>query len=191
MHDILVAEPLVSKKWQAITLSPALQRALFFEPDFSMAEYIRNPLLVEMLPPFFAAPLVEEYERDEEDEELEDDEGYEDCQLSWPGQSPALLAMPWARAPELFKRGRELAPHAGYAAPDTNHAWESRALLPDLSLRMGALYDLAVPFVDHADSNFYICWPGHNGHDLKGDLTLAFCSTAGSMPREEERMPDG
>jgi hypothetical protein len=68
---------------------------------------------------------------------------------------------------------------------------ESRALLPDLSLRMGALYDLAVPFVDHADSNFYIRWPRHNGHDLKGDLTLAFCSTAGCMPREEERMLDG
>ncbi|KAJ7864240.1 hypothetical protein B0H14DRAFT_2505078 [Mycena olivaceomarginata] len=150
MHDLLVAAPLVSKRWQAITLSPALQRALFFEPDFSVAEYIRNPLLVEMFPPFFAAPLVEEYERDEEDEEFEDDEGYEDCQLSWPGQSPALLAMPWARVPESFKRADASWRRMLVTQPPTQtmrvthhtHSMdggtgESRALLPDFFAAYG------------------------------------------------------
>ncbi|KAJ7348323.1 hypothetical protein DFH08DRAFT_865784 [Mycena albidolilacea] len=50
MRDLLVTAPLVSKTWQALTLTPALQRALFFQPDPSSLS-VHNPLLVELSRP--------------------------------------------------------------------------------------------------------------------------------------------
>ncbi|KAJ6572741.1 hypothetical protein DFH09DRAFT_1362308 [Mycena vulgaris] len=47
--DLLVTAPLVNKMWQAITLSPTLQRALFFEADStaSASHPVKNPLLAQ------------------------------------------------------------------------------------------------------------------------------------------------
>ncbi|KAJ7813868.1 hypothetical protein B0H14DRAFT_2851835 [Mycena olivaceomarginata] len=46
MRHLLLVAPLVSKTWQAITLTPGPQRTLFFQPDLG-SEPIQNPLLVE------------------------------------------------------------------------------------------------------------------------------------------------
>jgi len=48
---------------------------------------------------------------------------------------------------------------------------ERRAVLKDLSLRMGVLYDLVVPFIDRFASSFFVHW--HHGMDVEGDLILA------------------
>ncbi|KAJ6538562.1 hypothetical protein DFH09DRAFT_79119 [Mycena vulgaris] len=164
MRDLLITAPLVSKTWQAITLSPALQRALFFQPDPSAAR-VQNPLLAEMFPPFFAP------ERD----------GH------WPGKASSIKSMPWSKAPDAFKREeaswrRMLViqpPAQKMTVTETCHGEdgdsERRAVLDDLSLRMGILYDLATPFIDRVASSFCIRW--HDNSDAEGDLTLAVIFT--------------
>ncbi|KAJ7899789.1 hypothetical protein B0H13DRAFT_2196040, partial [Mycena leptocephala] len=137
IRDLLVTAPLVSKMWQAITLSPTLQRALFFEPDptASASHPIKNPLLVELFQPFFAPSTARQY--------------------PWPGTATSILAMPWAQAPEAFKRAdaswrRMLVtqpPAQTMVVIQESHGMrgmsERRAVLRDISLRMGMLYDFA------------------------------------------------
>ncbi|KAJ6538513.1 hypothetical protein DFH09DRAFT_1398327 [Mycena vulgaris] len=166
MRDLLITAPLVSKTWQVITLSPALQRALFFQPDPS-AEPVQNPLLMEMFPPFFAP------------------EG--DSRWSWPGNVSSIKSMPWSKAPGAFKRKeaswrRMLVmqpPAQNMTVTEICHGrggdFERRAVLDDLSLRMGILYALAVPFIDRVASSFCIRW--HDNSDAEGDLTLAVIFT--------------
>ncbi|KAF8197251.1 hypothetical protein K438DRAFT_1967489 [Mycena galopus ATCC 62051] len=84
MSDLLITAPLFSKTWQATTLTPTLQRALFFQPDPTSTTRIPNPLLVEMFPPFFA--VAEDPNR-----------------WSW-HDADAFMSMPWAKAPDAFKR---------------------------------------------------------------------------------------
>ncbi|KAJ7813886.1 hypothetical protein B0H14DRAFT_3477524 [Mycena olivaceomarginata] len=52
---------LVSKTWQAITLTPGPQSTLFLQPDRG-SEPIQNPLLVVTFPPFFASEPADEHE---------------------------------------------------------------------------------------------------------------------------------
>jgi hypothetical protein len=53
---------------------------------------------------------------------------------------------------------------------------ERRAVLRDLSLRMGMLYDFAVPFLHYDDARFRIKW--NNGRTAeKGDLTFVLSSS--------------
>ncbi|KAJ7696980.1 hypothetical protein B0H17DRAFT_881974, partial [Mycena rosella] len=134
MRDLLVTAPLVSKTWHAITLSPTLQRALFFQPDPLSNAVQKNPLLVEIFPPFFAP------------------EGRN--RWSWPGEASTIMSMPWSKAPDAFKRKeaswrRMLVtqpPAQTMAIIETRHGQlgdsERQAVLDDLSLRMGVLYDL-------------------------------------------------
>ncbi|KAJ7838605.1 hypothetical protein B0H14DRAFT_2788901, partial [Mycena olivaceomarginata] len=141
VRDLLVVAPLVSKMWQAITLSPNLQRALFFEadPTASASQPVQNPLLVELFQSFFAPNAAKTFS------------------WSWPGTATSILAMPWAQAPEAFKRAdaswrRMLVtqpPVQTMVIVQTSHGMggssERRAVLRDLSLRMGMQYDLALP----------------------------------------------
>ncbi|KAJ7460069.1 hypothetical protein B0H11DRAFT_2047548 [Mycena galericulata] len=150
MRDLLLTAPLVSKTWQAITLASSLQRALFFEPDPSASEPVQNPLLAEMFPPFFGP------------------EGR--TRWSWPGRSSTIMAMPWSKAPDEFRRKeaswRQMLvcqpPVQTMVIKETCHGragnFTRRAELNDLSLRMGHLYDLAVPFIDRIASTFCIHW---------------------------------
>jgi hypothetical protein len=140
--------------WQAITLSPNLQRALFFEadPTASASQPVQNPLLVELFQPFFAPNAAKTFS------------------WSWPGTATSILAMPWAQAPEAFKRAdaswrRMLVtqpPVQTMVIVQTSHGMggssERRAVLRDLSLRMGMLYDLAVPFLHYGEWSFRIKW---------------------------------
>ncbi|KAJ7441977.1 hypothetical protein FB451DRAFT_1298034 [Mycena latifolia] len=174
LRYLLVAAPLVCKAWQAIiTLSPTLQRALFFQPDPSPrsdSEPVRNPLLVEMFPPFFA--------------------GAGKNRWSWSGQASTIMAMPWSKAPDAFKRKeaswrRMLVtqpPAQTMIVTETCHGqigdYEQRAVLHDLSLRMGFLYDLAVPLIDRVASSFCIHWHHEPDRDSEGDLTLAVIYTS-------------
>jgi hypothetical protein len=163
MRNLLITAPLVSKTWQALTLSPALQRALFFQSDGASSTPIFNPLLVEMFPPFFA-PATEN-------------------RWSWPGTASRIMSMPWSKAPDAFMREdaswrRMLVtqpPAQRMILKQTRHGRggnsERRAVLEDLSLRMGVLYDLAVPSIDRVASSFCIRW--HDGTDPDGDLILA------------------
>ncbi|KAJ7187301.1 hypothetical protein C8R46DRAFT_868384, partial [Mycena filopes] len=86
MRDLLVVAPRVSKTWNAITLTPMLQRALFLlaDPTASSSAPVRNPLLMEIFPPFFAAPNPGQY--------------------YGPATADSISSMPWARAPEAFGR---------------------------------------------------------------------------------------
>ncbi|KAJ7478352.1 hypothetical protein FB451DRAFT_1241841 [Mycena latifolia] len=165
LRYLLVAAPLVCKAWQAIiSLSPTLQRALFFQPDPSPrsdSEPVRNPLLVEM-----------------------------QNRWSWPGQASTIMAMPWSKAPDAFKRKeaswrRMLVtqpPAQTMIVTETCHGqigdYEQRAVLHDLSLPMGLLYDLAVPLIDRVASSFCIHWHSEPDRDLEGDLTLAVIYTS-------------
>ncbi|KAJ7125349.1 hypothetical protein C8R44DRAFT_782908 [Mycena epipterygia] len=161
MRDLLLTVPLVCKRWQIITLSPTVQRALFFQPD-PHSEPVQNPLLAEMFPPFFA-PGTEN-------------------RFLWPGKASSIMSMPWSKAPHAFRRKeaswrRMLVtqpPPQTVIVTVTRHGRGGdsvqRAELNDLSLRMGVLYDLAVPYIDRVASSFRIRW--HHGLDLEGDLTL-------------------
>ncbi|KAF8205218.1 hypothetical protein K438DRAFT_2014700 [Mycena galopus ATCC 62051] len=164
MRHLLVVAPLVSRMWQAITLSPTLQRALFFEPDSSATEPIQNPMLVELFPPFFSPAGKVPW--------------------SWPGNAYEIKHMPWAKAPSAFKRAnaswrRMLVtqpPTQTLVVTHTSHTmsgnYEHRAEMKDLSLRMGMLYDLVLPFADE-DAYFCILWRNaFDGEGDKGDSTF-------------------
>ncbi|KAJ7137475.1 hypothetical protein C8R43DRAFT_1020318, partial [Mycena crocata] len=155
MRQLLITAPLVNKTWQAITLLPALQRALFFQPDPTVSPTVHNPLLVQLFPPFFA-PCASDNRR-----------------VPWPGNASSIKTMPWANAPDAFKR-----PEASWRRmlvtqppPQTLAVteWgsgqigdaERRGVVPGGSpLCMGFLYDLAVPLIDHMASAFRVHW--HN-----------------------------
>ncbi|KAJ7237674.1 hypothetical protein C8J57DRAFT_1568119 [Mycena rebaudengoi] len=76
LNILLATVPLVSKTWQSATLSPTLQRALFFQPD-PLSRPVQNLLLTALFPPFFPA----------------------DQQVR---KASAIAAMPWANAPAAF-----------------------------------------------------------------------------------------
>jgi len=168
MRHLLVAAPLVSQTWRAITLTPALQCALFFRPD-PFSESRDNPLLAELFPPFFSVG------------------GYSGADAS------GIMSMPWSRAPDAFKRAdaswrrmlvtqpptqtmaiTETIVTPNYAGPP-DESTPRRAVLNDLSLRMGFLYDIAAPFTNHVASAFCIRW--HTG-EAECDLTLAVGAVA-------------
>ncbi|KAJ7256140.1 hypothetical protein B0H12DRAFT_517679 [Mycena haematopus] len=178
MRDLLVTAPLVSKTWQAITLTPTLQRLLFFQPDTRLSSRVENPLLVDLFPPFFASSGPHRW--------------------SWPN-SKSLESMPWARAPDAFKR-----PEASWRrmlvtqppAPRlvvTERCYGQggiatrRAVLDDPCLRMGVLYDLVLPFIDRVASWFCIRW--HQDYDYDGadpgcrdEIVLAIAFTQQCSP---------
>ncbi|KAJ6482720.1 hypothetical protein C8R45DRAFT_799460, partial [Mycena sanguinolenta] len=140
MRDLLVTVPLVSKWWQAVTLTPTIQRLLFFQPDDSSSgDSVRteNPLLVEFFPPFFVPEARDRWSRP---------------------NYKAIESMPWSKAPDAFRR-----PEASWRRmlvtqpPAKNlpitlrcHANRRdslrRGVLDDPCLRMGVLYDLVLPF---------------------------------------------
>ncbi|KAJ7092263.1 hypothetical protein B0H15DRAFT_749104, partial [Mycena belliarum] len=88
MRDLLLRAPLVCKMWHATTLSPDLQRALFFAPDLDpcsdvASAPVHNPLLAKLFPPFFdSTPEHRRY---------------------WP-TARTIIFMPAARAPAPFAR---------------------------------------------------------------------------------------
>ncbi|KAJ7606939.1 hypothetical protein DFH06DRAFT_1382193 [Mycena polygramma] len=158
MRTLLIAAPLVSKTWQAVTLSPILQQALFFQPDPAFASHpIQNPLLVELFPPFFT-PIPQGVKH-----------------WLWPS-TKALRAMPWAKAPHAFRRAEaswrrmlvRQPPVQTMQLTDRCHARatnERWALMTNLELRMGMLYDMTVPFIDHESGWFCIDWNAHTDSD--------------------------
>ncbi|KAJ7763416.1 hypothetical protein B0H16DRAFT_1527814 [Mycena metata] len=85
LRNLLVTASRVNKMWNAITLTPTLQRILFFQPEPSNWRPLRNPLLMELFPPFFApqGPHGRWY---------------------WPGDAESIAEMPWATATEAFRR---------------------------------------------------------------------------------------
>ncbi|KAJ6559705.1 hypothetical protein B0H19DRAFT_1260404 [Mycena capillaripes] len=67
---------------------------------------------------------------------------------------------------------------------------ERRAVLRDLPLRMGKLYDFAVPFLHYGNAQFRIKW--NNGRTAeKGDLTFVLSSsTSCVMDLDPKRVVD-
>ncbi|KAJ6505379.1 hypothetical protein C8R45DRAFT_972513 [Mycena sanguinolenta] len=167
MKYLLVTAPLVNKTWLATTRTQALQRALFFLPDPS-SEPVHNPLLAKLFPPFFTSEMGDER------------------RSGWvgalPGSATSIMAMPWAEAPDAFKRAdaswrRMLVTQPPVQTMVITQTLSTRggrsqrhAVLKDLALRMGVLYDLAVEFIDNQSSSFRIHW-----HRIgsERDLTLA------------------
>ncbi|KAJ6464462.1 hypothetical protein C8R45DRAFT_500221 [Mycena sanguinolenta] len=160
IRDLLVTTPLVCKTWQALTLTPALQRALFFEPDPSCrAERLRNPLLMEVFAPFFAPEPRSHWD--------------------W-AIAGAIKSMPWSKAPSAFNRPEASWQRMLVAQPppqkllvmDIYHGHrgsrERRAVLDDQPLRMGALYNITLPLVDRVASSFCVRWQAED----KSDITL-------------------
>ncbi|KAF8183276.1 hypothetical protein K438DRAFT_1839201 [Mycena galopus ATCC 62051] len=155
MHDLLVTAPLVSRTWCAITLTPTLQRALFFQPACEGAfERRQNALLAEFFPAFFAP---------------------ESSRWSWP-DAKALQLMPWRKAPAAFRRAEaswrrmlvtqppvyrllvtETARGVRPRGPRSTR--ERRAVFDvDAGLRMGFLYDLVPPLINRVSAAFSIRW---------------------------------
>ncbi|KAK7048468.1 putative MFS transporter [Favolaschia claudopus] len=172
MLDLLVTAPLVCKPWHALSLSsPTLQRALFFQPDssVSVSQRIQNPLLVKLFPPFFV------------------------CNT---GSHPistldAIMAMPWSKAPDAFRRADASWRRMLVTQPPTHslvvrqkfssieHISRRQGVVNDLSLSMGLLYDLTIPFLDD-ESSFRVLWHGESPHDSAADdsLTLSLFTAA-------------
>ncbi|KAJ7040507.1 hypothetical protein C8F04DRAFT_1032288 [Mycena alexandri] len=173
MRDLLVTAPRVSKMWNATTLTPPLQRVLFFQPDPSDWRPLRNPLLMELFPPFFAP---------------------KGPRGRWPGDAESIAKMPWANATQAFRHPdaswrRMLIvqpPAATLIVTQISH-WQEGDFqsqetvnYDDTSspgLRMGPLYDLAVPLIDRPASSFYVSWPGHDTVPCEHELTLMACYT--------------
>ncbi|KAJ7187308.1 hypothetical protein C8R46DRAFT_1059433 [Mycena filopes] len=167
MRDLLVVAPRVSKGWNAVTLTPTVQRALFLTPDpttLSTAP-VRNPLLMEIFPPFFAAQAY---------------------RWSGAGTADPIMKMPWSRAPEAFRRADASWRRMLVMQPPAETLLVTElcnAQLGDFrraaqvqcadGLRMGELYDIAVPLIDRAVSSFHVRWPGHDGVDCTNELTLS------------------
>ncbi|KAF7364624.1 F-box domain protein [Mycena venus] len=165
MRDLLVTAPLVCKTWQALTVTPALQRALFLLPEPPNAlGRIHNPLLAEVFRPFFAPEAPSRW--------------------SWPdAKKITKKSTPWAKAPEAFRRPeaswrRMLVtqpPVQKMTVIETCHSRggdsERRAMLKDLSLCMGTLYDLVLSLIDRVVCSFCIRWHQEAGSDT--GITLA------------------
>ncbi|KAJ7609410.1 hypothetical protein FB45DRAFT_1038857 [Roridomyces roridus] len=187
MRDLLLAAPLVSKTWRDITLTPVVQRALFLLPEsLSSAEPMQNPILVEMFAPFFTEAA-----------------GH---RSRWPGTPEAIMDMPWARAPDAFRRKdaswrRMLLtqpPARTMAVIETCHRrggdTERRAIL-DLGrpLYMADLYDNTVPLIDRVSSSFHVRW--HTDPERDVDLTVECvwtkqCRATGKRIIEKEFFSD-
>ncbi|KAJ7187354.1 hypothetical protein C8R46DRAFT_870291, partial [Mycena filopes] len=136
LRDLLIAAPRVCKLWNAMILTPALQRLLFFQPDPNSTAR-RNALLTAAFPPFFAP---------------------EDADGDYPSGPASILAMPWASAPEAFRRksaswrrmlvvqppARTLLMTNTHHTPGGTYQRHGRVSLNpgDGGLRMGLLYDL-------------------------------------------------
>ncbi|KAK7049186.1 F-box domain protein [Favolaschia claudopus] len=174
LRDLLVTVPLVSTTWHAITQTPNIQQALFFEPDPSASERILNPLLVELFPPFFT-----EYEKN---------------RFSWP-TAKTIKSLPESgpfaafRRPEASWRRMLVSqpPPQTMLIKQKSHGMRGdskrTAVLHDLSLRMGTLYSLVLPFIDRVASSFRIQW--HDAVDAEKigcDLTLMTVYTVQCCP---------
>ncbi|KAJ7224033.1 hypothetical protein B0H12DRAFT_1328841 [Mycena haematopus] len=178
MRDLLITAPLVSKTWQAITLTPTLQRLLFFQPDTELSCRVQNPLLVELFPPLFVskaeAPL----------------------RWVWPN-SKSIESMPWAKAPDAFRRPeaswrRMLVtqpPAPRLVVTERCHGEDGysvrRAVLNDPCLRMGVLHDLVLPLIDRIASRFFIRWHqdiDDDSEDCRGEIALAIAFTQQCFP---------
>ncbi|KAJ7648804.1 hypothetical protein DFH06DRAFT_1095597 [Mycena polygramma] len=172
MRSLLVTAPLVSKTWQAITLSPILQRALFFQPDTSAAsaDTIQNPILAEFFQPFFAPAMDGDRPR-------------------WPNTVAEIRAMPWSKAPDAFRRRdaswrRMLVrqpPAQTILVRQCSHGAtsdERRAVLADLELRMGMLYDLTLRFINRDNTSFCIRWnTGGDNDNTEGNDVMFVVSS--------------
>ncbi|KAF7366381.1 putative f-box domain protein [Mycena sanguinolenta] len=188
MRDLLVTAPLVCKTWQALALTPALQRVLFFEPvPLSSSAPMQNPLLAELFPPFFTAVAQDTH---------------------WarlPGSARSIKSMPWSKSPAAFKRAEASWRRMLVAQPPPltmivaekcygqSGAAERRTALTDISpLRMGSLYDIALPFADaDTDSFFCVLWrDGDVETDSEGDITLAVTYTESTRQRRGLRLDE-
>ncbi|KAJ7791352.1 hypothetical protein B0H14DRAFT_2395695, partial [Mycena olivaceomarginata] len=184
-RDLLVTTPLVSKTWLALTLTPALQRALFFQPD-TLSTPLQNPLLAEIFPPFFTPGPPDENT------------------WKWPGTARAIRAIPWSKAPDAFKQEDaswrrmlvEQPPAQTLILEETCFGRSGnahrQAVVNGLSLRMGDLYDLAVPYSDCAmGCIFCVHWPGDEvEHEGESGLTLAVTYTEGCDPKRSGGLGD-
>jgi hypothetical protein len=159
MHDLLLSAPLVSKMWQATTLTPILQRALFFQPDPSSPRG-PNPLLAKSFSPFFTSDEV------------------------WMWSARDIGAMPWANAYKAFRRRQASWRRMLVMQPplqkvivreirddsDGVRQWDRRAVLEDFGeLRMGALYDLVLQLIDRRGRSFSVDWPHSEVAELEGE----------------------
>ncbi|KAJ7609447.1 hypothetical protein FB45DRAFT_367692 [Roridomyces roridus] len=164
MRDLLIAAPFVSKTWRDITVTPVVQRALFFIPEPpSSTEPMHNPLLVEMFTPFFTEGAGNRWR--------------------WPGTPEAIMHMPWARAPDAFRRKDASWRRMLLTQPPARKMvvvetcnnrggdTERRAVL-DLGrpLCMADLYDSAVSLIDRVASSFHVRW--HTEPERDVDLSV-------------------
>ncbi|KAJ6517266.1 hypothetical protein C8R47DRAFT_1086825 [Mycena vitilis] len=177
MQDLLLIAPLVSKTWQAITLTPRLQRILFFQSDpaSASAEPVQNPLLVEIFPPFFLPDLDTQ------------------SRWSWPDVE-SIIALPWASAPAAFRRRDASWRRMLVRQPPVRHLpvmeirhgrtgdFKRRAQMVDVELRMGTLYDLVLPFIDRATSSFRIRWNCAADADIALDVIFTTQCCCGLPP---------
>ncbi|KAF8209890.1 hypothetical protein K438DRAFT_1960111 [Mycena galopus ATCC 62051] len=110
--------------------------------------------------------------------------------------------MPWVKAPDAFRRAeaswrRMLAtqpPVHTILITKTNHSFmctsERHEVLKDSPLRMGALYDLAVSFLDADDTSFRIFWRMDTEDKDEGDIMLEVVAELGCLSALEKWILD-
>ncbi|KAJ6506831.1 hypothetical protein C8R45DRAFT_512263 [Mycena sanguinolenta] len=161
MRDLLVTAIRISKTWHATTLTPSLQRALFFLPSSSSSdsEHIQNPLLAEAFPRFFAARLMPCCARTLIDQEMpwgKASDAFKRAEASW---RRMLLTQPPVLAMEMKQTHSLRVRHAILRYPE--------------GLRMGVLYDLGIQFVHRTAASFNIRWRRNGDITAECDLTFA------------------
>ncbi|KAJ7187327.1 F-box domain-containing protein [Mycena filopes] len=174
LRDLLVTAPRVCKLWTAVTLTPTLQRALFFQPDPNGTAR-RNPLLIAAFPPFFTSD-----------------------EPSGPGD---ILRMPWATASDAFRRetaswrrmlvvqppartllilSRHHSPGRTYGTVDLN--LDGGGDRDGTGLRMGVLYDVLLQRVEQRGARFRVRWPGYDGVEFGEEVTLRTSDRVHAVP---------
>ncbi|KAJ7306850.1 hypothetical protein DFH08DRAFT_1054251 [Mycena albidolilacea] len=117
---------------------------------------LQNSLLDEIFPPFVTPGP------------------HDENTWKWPGTARAIRAIPWSKVPDVFKREDTLVLEETCFGQYDAHR---QAVVNGLLLRMGDLYDPAVPYSDCAmRCTFCVHWPG-NEVELKGESGLTFVVT--------------
>ncbi|KAJ7677105.1 hypothetical protein DFH06DRAFT_618567 [Mycena polygramma] len=150
LRELLLTASLVCKTWQAITLTPRLQRSLFFQPSIMHeGEPLQNPFLARAFPLFFSAEFTKAYE--------------------WTPAPADRDVSQWRRM--LVRQPPVRIVRVEQTCYGRRGEFVRHAELHNLELRMGTLYELVLAFLDNVEA-FRFVWHNSDIDAGKEDLTF-------------------
>jgi hypothetical protein len=157
MRSLLITAPLVCKRWRdTIASSPAIQQALFFRPIASKTwtaeaagDYIVNPLLEKLFPPFFRNGWSFETARGEDRHDKSDFAevtGWHEMALSEDRDAFLRSGATWRRMLTQQPPAPAMGLFGAHQTADRHPIWDwhrrwHRPKPSEAGLRMGTLYD--------------------------------------------------